>query len=63
MERRRVKQTMPLDRRLAQHARKLRKEAQGLPLGGEREKLIRKARQLEAASGISHWLDKGHPPL
>ena len=27
----------------------------------EREKLIRKARQLETASDVRHWLDKGHP--
>ena len=44
MKRRRVKQTVPLDQRLAQHAQKLRKEAKGLPPGGEREGLIRKAR-------------------
>jgi hypothetical protein len=61
MERRRFKQVVPLDQRLAQHAQQLRKEAKGLPPGGEREKLIRKARQLETASDVSHWLDKGHP--
>jgi hypothetical protein len=61
MERRRFKQVVPLDQRLAQHAQQLRNEAKGLPPGGEREKLIRKALQLETASDVSHWLDKGHP--
>jgi hypothetical protein len=55
------KQVVPLDQRLAQHAQQLRKETKGLPPGGEREKLIRKARQLETASDVSHRLDKGHP--
>ena len=63
MKRRRVKQTVPLDQRLAQHAQKLRKEAKGLPPGGERERLIRKARQSETASHVSQWLDNGHPPV
>ena len=60
MQRRRFKQVVPLDQRLAQHAQQLRKEAKGLPPSGEREKLIRKW-QLETASDVSHWLDKGHP--
>ena len=51
MERRRVKQTMSLDRRLAQHIFRKLREAQPAT-GSEREKLIRKARQLEAASGV-----------
>jgi len=53
------KQVVPLDQRLAQHAQQLRKETKGLPPGGEREKLI--IRQLETASDVSHWLNKGHP--
>lgn len=60
--RRRFKQVMPLVQRLSQHAQQLRKQAKGLPAGGEREQLIRKARQFETAGGVSHWLDKGHPP-
>ena len=45
MERRRFKQTSPLDLRLEEQAKHLRKEAQGTPPGIEREKLIRRARQ------------------
>jgi len=60
VQRRRFKQVIPLDQRLVQHAQQLRTEAKGLP-PSEREKLIRKARQLETASDVSRWLDKGHP--
>jgi len=35
---------------------RLRKEAQGTPLGVEREKLIRQARKAEAAARIQEWL-------
>ena len=58
-KRRRLKQAMPLVERLSQQAQQLRKEAKGLPPGGEREELVRKARQLESAVDVSHWLDKG----
>ena len=53
MERRRFKQLAPLEKRLAAHARRLGKEAMGLPPGLEREKLIRRARQAETASDVS----------
>jgi hypothetical protein len=58
-KRRGLKQAMPLVERLSQQAQQLRKEAKGLPPGGEREELVRKARQLESAVDVSHWLDKG----
>ena len=58
-KRRRLKQAMPLVERLSQQAQQLRKEGKGLPPGGEREELVRKARQLESAVDVSHWLDKG----
>ena len=51
------KQIDPLDKRLMEKAQRLRKEAQGTPPGVEREKLIRKARQVEAASHVSEWLN------
>jgi hypothetical protein len=53
---RRFKQTAPLDQRLDEQARRLRKEAKGIPPGIEREKLIRKARQAEVAAHIHDWL-------
>jgi hypothetical protein len=56
MERHSLKQTTPLDQRLEEQAKRLRKEAQGTPPGVEREKLIRRARQAETAAHIQEWL-------
>jgi hypothetical protein len=54
MQRRSFKQITPLDQRLEEQAKRLRKEAQGTPPGVEREKLIRRARQAEtAATGMA----------
>jgi hypothetical protein len=55
MQRRRFKQTTPLDQRLEEQAKRL-KEAQGTPPGIEREKLVRRARQAETASNMQEWL-------
>ena len=57
MERRRFKQTIPLDLRLEEQAKLLRKEAQGTPPGTERDKLIRRARRVEIAAHLQQWLD------
>jgi hypothetical protein len=54
--RRIISQASSLERRLAQEAVRLRKQAQGTPHGVEREQLIRKARQTETASHLSEWL-------
>ena len=56
MQRRRFKQTAPLDQRLTEQAESLRKEAQGTPPGVQRDKLVRRARQLETASHMQDWL-------
>jgi hypothetical protein len=56
MERCRAKQETSLQERLANHGRRLRDEAKRLPPGGEREGLIRRARQTEIASHITEWL-------
>ena len=53
MKRRRSKQVAALDQRIAEHARRLRKEVKSLPLGLEREKQIHRARQAETASDVS----------
>ncbi len=45
-----------LYQRLNDEAQRLRKEARGTQPGVERERLIRKARQAEAASHIDQWL-------
>ncbi|MET3840642.1 hypothetical protein ABIE49_002720 [Bradyrhizobium sp. OAE829] len=56
MERRRFKQETPLDQRLEDHAKRLRKEARGTPPGIKRDELIRRARQAETAAHISEWI-------
>jgi hypothetical protein len=55
MERRHFTQTTSLDQRLEIEAQRLRKEARGTPPGVEREKLIRRARQVETAARIQEW--------
>jgi hypothetical protein len=55
-QRRRVKQTLPLDQRLTDQAQRLRKEARGIPPGIERERLLRRARQAETAAHMEQWL-------
>ena len=56
MKRRRFNQIIPSDEHLEEQAMRLRKEAQGTPLGVEREKLIRQACKAEAAARIREWL-------
>ena len=55
-ERRRFTQTISLEGRLADEAKQLRKQAQGTPPGIERERLVRRARQLETACRMNEWL-------
>ncbi|MEY9983419.1 hypothetical protein ABH995_002756 [Bradyrhizobium yuanmingense] len=54
--RRRIKQTITLEERLAAEALRLREQAKLLPPGIERERAIRKARLAETGSHISEWL-------
>ena len=56
MQRLRFKQSIPLDQRLKEVAQRLRKEAQGIPPGIERERLIRRARQAETGAHMAEWL-------
>jgi hypothetical protein len=53
---RHFKQPDILEVRLADEAKRLRKEAQGTPPGIERDRLLRRARQAETGSHISEWL-------
>jgi hypothetical protein len=55
-ERRRFTQTTSLEGRLADEAKRLRKQAQGTPPGIERERLVRRARRAEEASHMTEWL-------
>jgi hypothetical protein len=54
--RRRVRQTVSLQDRLAQQARDDRDQARRLPPGREREELLRHARRAESASQMTEWL-------
>jgi len=56
MKRRRFKQTTLLDERLTELAERLRKQAQRMPPGAERDRLIRKARQAEIATQLQVWV-------
>lgn len=56
MKRRRFKQTLPLEERLAGEAKRLREAAELLPPGPVREAALRKARQAETGSHMSEWL-------
>jgi len=56
MQRRRFKQTLSLEQRLAEEADRLRQEAKGTPPGAKREELIRRARRVETASHMNRWL-------
>jgi hypothetical protein len=55
-ERRRFTQTTSLEERLAEEAKRLRKQAQGTPPGIERERLVRRARQAETTTRMTEWL-------
>ena len=55
-QRRGFKQQAPLNQRLGEQAKRLRKEAQGTPPGVERDKLIRLAGLAETAAHMDEWL-------
>jgi hypothetical protein len=55
-KRRRLKQTQPLEERLAHEAKRLREQAQMLPHGRLRDAVERKAIQIEAAYEVSELL-------
>lgn len=56
MPRRRIKQTLSLEERLSEEAKRLREEAKLLLPGAAREALLRKARQAETGAHMSEWL-------
>ena len=53
--RRRFSQTESLQQRLAAFAKDARKKAATLPLGRERDDLLKRARQADTASHINDW--------
>lgn len=54
--RRRFKQELTLEQRLANEAVSLREQAEMLPPGALRQEVLRKARQCETGSHMSEWL-------
>jgi hypothetical protein len=56
MERRRIKHKTSLEERLANQAKRLRKQAKTMPPGAERDDLIRRASQNETAANLNAWL-------
>ena len=56
MLRHRFKQTISLEERFSEEAKRLPEEAKSLPPGPDRDILIRKARQAETGSRMSEWL-------
>jgi hypothetical protein len=56
MQRNRFTQTIALGDRLDDEAERLRQKARTVPVGKERDSLLRRARQLETASHINQWL-------
>jgi hypothetical protein len=56
MQRNRFTQTIALGDRLDDEAERLRQKARTVPVGKERDRLLRRARQLETASHINQWL-------
>jgi hypothetical protein len=56
IKRNRRKQTQSLEQRLEAEAIHLRQQAGLLPAGFERDRLLRKVRQAEAASRMTEWL-------
>jgi hypothetical protein len=53
--RRRFKQTISFQDRLAAWAAKVREQADRLPHGPERDHLLRKARRADTASHLEEW--------
>ena len=56
IRRRRIKQTQPLEVRLAQEVTRLREQASSLPRGRLRDQVERKVVQVEAACEVAEML-------
>jgi hypothetical protein len=55
-KRRRIKHTMTFDERLAKSAAQFKEQARGMPPGREKDALMKRARQTDAAAHINEWL-------
>jgi hypothetical protein len=56
-KRRRFKQNISLQDRLAAYAKEVREHAESLPLGPQRDELMKKARQADTASQMNGWVN------
>jgi hypothetical protein len=54
--RHRPKQTLSLDGRPLQQSKQLKREADNLPPGSEREQLLKQARNADTAARINGWI-------
>ena len=55
-KRRRVKQALSLQERLASFARHIREQAAPLPSGAEKDDLLRRAGQADTAAHLDAWI-------
>ena len=55
LKRRRQKQTMSFNERLADWAEKIREQAVRLPPGAEREEMLKRASQADTAAHLDDW--------
>ena len=62
MKRKKLSLELSLEEQWRAEAETLKREAEQLPQGKEREGLLRKARQLETASRVNEWLSSGTEP-
>jgi hypothetical protein len=51
-----MKRKLSLEEQWREQAEALKRKAEQLPYGKERQELLRKARQLETASHVNEWL-------
>lgn len=56
-KRRRFKQTLPLEERLAEDTEQLREQAKLLPPGNTLDQVLKRIRQNETAAHMSEWLN------
>jgi hypothetical protein len=57
LHRRRFKQSVSLNDRLAAFAKDAREKAERLPSGATRDELLEKARQADTASHLNEWIN------
>ncbi|MCP3395377.1 hypothetical protein NLM27_42410 [Bradyrhizobium sp. CCGB12] len=60
LKRRRFKQATSLEDRLAQFTDDIRKQAEAMPSGGEKDKLLKKVRSAEEAISLERQLRESH---